>query len=129
MTTFAYLGTGLSSPTKKLDTFPAPPVSWVRFSSEELTSHCPVTHQPDFYRVFIEYRPAAVCVESKSLKLYLQTFRDSAQFAESLAAEIARDIDAAIAPHRVTVTLTQQIRGGLQLEVMAEVAHERNSDS
>lgn len=126
---FTYLGTGLSAPSKKLDTFPAPPVGWVRFSSEELTSHCPVTHQPDFYRVFIEYQPAALCVESKSLKLYLQTFRDSAQFAESLAAEIARDIDASIAPRRVTVTLIQQVRGGLQLEVMAEVAHERNSDS
>lgn len=121
---FRFLGQSNSAPTKALDTFTAPAVSVVTFRSNELTSHCPVTQQPDFYHIEIEYRPNKLCVESKSLKLYLQTFRDSAQFAEALAAEIAGDIDAALHPRRIRVTLTQQVRGGLQLTAVAEVANE-----
>ena len=119
MTTFAYLGTGLSSPTKKLDTFPAPPVSWVRFSSEELTSHCPVTHQPDFYRVFIEYRPAAVCVESKSLKLYLQTYRNKGTFHEAATNQILDDLVSCLAPRRMEVRGIFGARGGISTTVVA----------
>lgn len=117
---FTHLGQPGSQPTKELDTFPAPDVSLVSFSSAELTSHCPVTHQPDFYHITIEYVPAQLCVESKSLKLYLQTFRDSAQFAEALAAEIARDLAAALKPRSLRVMLTQQVRGGLELLAVSE---------
>ena len=59
------------------------------FTSEELSSLCPVTEQPDLSTVVIEYEPDKPCVESKSLKLYLWWFRDRAVFAEALAAEIA----------------------------------------
>ncbi len=124
MNQFTFLGTGLSEPTKRLDTFPSPLVASVCFSSSELTSFCPVTHQPDYYEIVIDYVPRALCIEAKSLKLYLQTFRDTAQFAESLAAEIAADINAAIAPSIVTVALHQRVRGGLQLSVTAEVHNE-----
>lgn len=121
---FNYLGRSNSIPTKDLDTFPAPSVQSVTFSSGELTSHCPVTNQPDFYHIEVEYSPRLLCVESKSLKLYLQTFRDTAQFAESLAAEIMADIDRVLSPARIRVTLIQQVRGGLQLTVTAEADNE-----
>ena len=121
---FNYLGRSNSIPTKDLDTFPAPSVQSVTLSSGELTSHCPVTNQPDFYHIEVEYSPRLLCVESKSLKLYLQTFRDTAQFAESLAAAIMAGIDRVLSPARIRVTLTQQVRGGLQLTVTAEADNE-----
>lgn len=117
MTTFKALGQPNSQPSKVIDTFDAPPVGVVRFFTNELTAFCPVTHQPDFYSLTIEYVPAALCIESKSLKLYLQTFRESAQFSEHLANEIATDIYNACRPVWVSVTLQQQRRGGLELTV------------
>lgn len=120
-TSFRALGHPNAQPSKTIDTFAAPPVSVVRFVSDELTAFCPVTHQPDFYHLEIEYRPNALCMESKSLKLYLQTFRESAQFAEHLAHEIARDIFDACHPLWVHVTLRQQKRGGLELTVECRI--------
>lgn len=117
MTTFRALGQPNSQPSKTIETFDAPPVGVVRFVTEELTAFCPVTHQPDFYNLTIEYVPALLCIESKSLKLYLQTFRESAQFAEHLAHEIATDIFNACRPRWVNVTVQQQRRGGLELTV------------
>lgn len=118
-TPFRYLGHKTDAPTKSLDTFSAPNVAEVSFTSSELTAFCPVTHQPDFYTVSIRYAPGALCVESKSLKLYLQSFRDTAQFAEAMAAEIADDLFSALSPKSVEVGLTQQVRGGLVLKVTA----------
>jgi 7-cyano-7-deazaguanine reductase len=112
----------MNAPSKELDTFPAPAhVTLVRFASEELTSFCPVTAQPDFYRVEIEYVPDALCVESKSLKLYLWSFRDEQMFAEQLSAMIAQDLVDALQPFSVKVTLLQSIRGGLELTSVAEI--------
>jgi 7-cyano-7-deazaguanine reductase len=68
----------------------------------------------------IDYEPAELCVESKSLKLYLWSFRDRPIFAEALAVEIADEIAAAAQPRRVTVTLTQRPRGGVTIEATAE---------
>lgn len=118
---FLYLGKRTTEPTKELDIFEAPRVSLVRFESDELTAFCPVTRQPDFYHVLIEYRPASFCVESKSLKLYLQSFRDDGVFAEALAAQIAGDLYRAIMPRWLRVSLRQQVRGGLQLTAVAEL--------
>ena len=118
--TFAVLGKSGSLPSKELDTFPAPNVGLVHFESKELTSNCPVTGQPDFYDIMIEYQPYTLCLESKSLKLYLLTFHDDAKFAEALAAEIADDLFKAVKPHRLAVTLVQQVRGRLTLTVGAE---------
>ncbi len=121
MTEFTFLGKKISTPSKKLDTFPTPAnITAVKFESNELTSFCPVTHQPDFNTVVIEFVPNELCIESKSLKLYLWSFRDEAIFAEGLANTIANDIFEAIKPQYVKITLTQNIRGGMQLSVVAE---------
>ena len=119
---FTKLGKPVNRPSKELDTFPKPEnVTTVQFASDELTSHCPITGQPDFNRVVIEYRPDRICVESKSLKLYLWTFRDEKIFGEGLADTIARDLFNRLQPFSCRVTLVQNIRGGLQMTAVAEI--------
>lgn len=81
---------------------------------------CPVTSQPDISSVVIEYEPDQRCVESKSLKLFLWSFRDRAVFAEALAVQIADEIFTSAEPHRVKVTLTQRPRGGIELQTIGE---------
>ena len=118
---FQYLGKKSTQPSKKLDSFPKPEnISIVKFESNELTSFCPVTGQPDFSNVIIEFNPDKLCVESKSLKLYLWSFREEAIFAEGLADVIATDIFNAIDPFWCKVTIAQNIRGGIQLTTVAE---------
>ena len=115
------LGAAVRHPIDHVQVFPAPPhVTTVRCVSDEVTSICPVTAQPDLSRVEIEYAPDASCVESKSLKLYLWGFRDRAVFAEAMAAEIAAEMMTTVQPHRVTVTLTQRPRGGITITALAE---------
>jgi 7-cyano-7-deazaguanine reductase len=105
-----------------VEVFPAPDhVSVVRFSTDELSSMCPVTHQPDLSTLVVEYEPGDWCIESKSLKLYLWGFRDRAVFAEALAAEIAAEVKATAKPKWVKVTLSQRPRGGIQVEATAEL--------
>ncbi len=105
-----------------VECFPAPAnVTVVRFTSDELVSICPVTKQPDLANLVIEYVPEQSCVESKSLKLYLWSFRDRAVFAEALAAEIAGEFMTTAQPKRVTVTLTQRPRGGIEVQAIAEL--------
>lgn len=119
---FTKLGKPMNAPSKELDFFPAPAhVTEVCFTSDELTSFCPVTNQPDFNTVEIRYRPKKVCVESKSLKLYLWTFREEAIFGEGLANMIASDLFEALQPHWCKVVLEQNIRGGLQMTATAEI--------
>ena len=103
-----------------LECFDAPAhVTTVRFSTDEVMSLCPVTEQPDISSLVIEYRPDQRCIESKSLKLYLWSFRDRKVFCEALAAEIAAEVVRAADPHDVTVTLRQQPRGGIIIEAVA----------
>ena len=100
----------------QLDTFPADPVqTLVELTGDELTALCPAVAamQPDLYRWTVRYRPNRVCIEGKSLKLYLLTFRDERIFAEHLCARIARDL-AAVLDAEVTVRLTQSRRGGIE---------------
>lgn len=116
------LGNTVRHPLEHVEVFPAPDhVTLVTFRTEELTSMCPVTHQPDLSSVEIAYEPDRSCVESKSLKLYLWGFRDRAVFAEALAAEIAGEIMASAQPLSVTVTLTQRPRGGIEVEAVARL--------
>jgi 7-cyano-7-deazaguanine reductase len=104
-----------------VEVFPAPAdVTIVRMTSDELTSMCPVTHQPDLAALEITYRPDRWCVESKSLKLYLWGFRDRAVFVEALAAEIAEEIMHTARPRSVTVVVTQRPRGGIEVQATAE---------
>jgi 7-cyano-7-deazaguanine reductase len=105
-----------------VEVFPAPAnVSTVRFATDEVSSMCPVTQQPDLSSVVIEYAPEEWCVESKSLKLYLWRFRDREVFAEALAAEIAGEVMATAKPLWVTVTLTQRPRGGIEVQAVSRL--------
>jgi 7-cyano-7-deazaguanine reductase len=99
----------------KSEAFPAPNVQRVRMEALEFTSICPRSGQPDFGRVTIEYVPNKRCIESRSLKFYLWSFRDAPAFCESLAATIADDIARAISPRSVIVQVHQNVRGGIAL--------------
>jgi len=115
------LGQAVHEPIAHIECFAAPPgCTRIRFTTDELASLCPVTRQPDLASVVIDYEPAELCVESKSLKLYLWSFRDRPIFAEALAVEIADEIATAAQPKRVTVTLSQRPRGGIGVEATAE---------
>ena len=100
-----------------LETFPNPGVERVELVSDELTAVCPITGQPDFYTATIEYRAAGLCLESKSLKIYLSRFRDEGAFCEALAVRIRDDVAAALElePGAVHVTLRQKARGGITI--------------
>ena len=119
---FEALGHPVIAPSRSLETFPAPKhVARVTFTSDELTTFCPVTHQPDFNTIKIEYQPNQKCIESKSLKLYLWSYRDEQAFCEALTAQIAEDIFAATEPHWCRVTITQNVRGGIVVEAVSEL--------
>jgi 7-cyano-7-deazaguanine reductase len=116
------LGREVRGPVRTLETFPAPPaVTWVTLESDELTSVAPITGLPDFASVAIGYRPAGRCLESKSLKLYLWSFREEPIFGEGLAARIAEDVAQATASPHVEVTLRQAVRGGITITARAEI--------
>jgi 7-cyano-7-deazaguanine reductase len=117
------LGGTVRHAIEHVEVFAAPAnVTQIRFTSDELNSMCPVTQQPDLSTVVIEYVPKQWCIESKSLKLYLWGFRDRAVFAEALAAEIAAEVMRSAKPKHVRVTLTQRPRGGIEVQVVAELA-------
>lgn len=97
----------------------------VSLHSSELSSFCPVTEQPDFYDVLIEIEPNKHTIETKTMKLYLQKFRNQPMFAEALACIIANDIFDSAQPQAVKVSLTQQVRGGIQLKAVAERKQEQ----
>jgi 7-cyano-7-deazaguanine reductase len=114
---FVALGHAGSEHYAGLETFPNPGVRTVRMTSDELVAVCPITAQPDFYVAEIEYQPGSLCLESKSLKLYLATFRNEGAFCEALAVRIRDDVAAALElePAAVAVTLTQKARGGITI--------------
>jgi 7-cyano-7-deazaguanine reductase len=105
-----------SSPDiKTLETFISPGIDTVNFYTGEFTSLCPVTQAPDFCSVNINYSPKIYCVESKSLKLYLQSYRNEQGFIEQLCCRICQDIFDAIDPVLISVTLECTPRGGISL--------------
>jgi 7-cyano-7-deazaguanine reductase len=116
-TEFVALGSLGSSAYAGLETFPNPGVSRVEMTSDELTAVCPITGQPDLYTATIAYEPSERCLESKSLKLYLMTFRDQGHFCEALAVQIKDDVAEALGlpAERVRVTLVQKARGGISI--------------
>lgn len=119
---FTALGKTVREPLRTLDTFQKPEgVETVIMESDEVTSLCPVTGQPDWETVTIEYAPDQACIESKSLKLYLWSFREEGAFCEALASRIAHDVAAACQPSWVEVTVTQKPRGGVKLVAKARV--------
>lgn len=119
---FKFLGKRSTAPTKELDKFETPPyVTEVEIEAFELTSFCPVTEQPDFSTVVVTYCPKKWCLETKSFKLYLWSFREERIFGEGLASQIAQDIFNAIEPSWIEVELKQSIRGGMQLTAKANI--------
>ena len=96
-------------------------VSQIELVTDELTTQCPVTGQPDFYELQVIFQPDRLAIETKTFKLYIMSFRDEQAFAEALAARIARDIKAATDCKQVRVLLKQQTRGGIRLSVTAAI--------
>jgi 7-cyano-7-deazaguanine reductase len=92
----------------------------IRFDCPEFTSMCPVTGQPDFGRIVVDYIPGKRCIESKSLKLYLGSFRDQGAFAEAIVNRICDDLAKACRPRRLVVTGEFNARGGITIRVVAE---------
>ena len=116
-TEFVALGHAGSEHYAGIETFPNPGVARVELTSDELVAMCPVTNQPDMYVATIEYEPDALCIESKSLKLYLASFRNEGAFCEALAVRIRDDAAAALGlpAENVRVTLRQKARGGITI--------------
>jgi 7-cyano-7-deazaguanine reductase len=118
---FRALGKDVRQPSRDLEVFPKPDgVERVTLESDEVTSLCPVTGQPDWSTVIIEFAPDEYCLESKSLKLYLWSFRDEGVFCEALADRIARDVQAACRPQWCSVTVIQKPRGGISITARAK---------
>jgi len=113
----------VTQPSKKLDTFvsPRPGRAFeIRFETEEFTCLCPMTGQPDFAHLTITYVPDQLCVESKSLKLYLWSFRNEGAFHEAVTNQIMDDLVAATQPQWLRVEGDFLIRGGIRSLVVAE---------
>ena len=104
----------------QLDTVPNPHpglLYLVRFTCPEFTSLCPVTGQPDFAHFVIDYAPEAAIVESKSLKLFLASFRNHAAFHEDCTLQIARRLVAAMSPRWLRIAGYWYPRGGIPIDV------------
>jgi 7-cyano-7-deazaguanine reductase len=112
-----------SMPSRKLETFPNhhPKRDYmVTMHTEEFTCVCPLTGQPDFAKIKIQYIPDKLILESKSLKLYLQSFRNEGTFHEHVTNVILDDIAAALAPRWCKITADFTVRGGIGISVDAE---------
>jgi 7-cyano-7-deazaguanine reductase len=112
-----------SMPSRKLETFPNhhPKRDYmVTMHTEEFTCVCPLTGQPDFAKIKIQYIPDKLILESKSLKFYLQSFRNEGTFHEHVTNVILDDIVAALAPRWCKITADFTVRGGIGISVDAE---------
>jgi 7-cyano-7-deazaguanine reductase len=112
-----------SQPSSNLETFPNPNPDRdyeISFETAEFTCLCPRTGQPDFATLRIRYVPDRLCVELKSLKLYLWSYRDQGTFHEAVTNKILDDLVAALAPRFARLTAKWYVRGGLFTTVVAE---------
>jgi 7-cyano-7-deazaguanine reductase len=112
-----------AKPTKKLETFPNhhPKRDYVvTLKTEEFTCVCPATGQPDFARITIQYIPDKRIVESKSLKLYLWSYRDEGVFHEHVTNVILDDLISVLKPRWCKVTADFAVRGGISITIDAE---------
>jgi len=112
-----------SSPSKSLETFdnPEPGRDYtIRIRVPEFTCLCPKTGQPDFAELLIEYVPDQRCVELKSLKLYVWSFREEGAFHEAVTNRILDDLVAATQPRFMRLTADFNVRGGIYTKVVAE---------
>ena len=112
-----------TSPSRKLETFenPQPDRDYtIRIDTPEFTCLCPMTGQPDFADIRIEYIPEALCLELKALKLYFWSYRDEGAFHEAVTNRMLSDMVKAIAPRFMRVSADFKVRGGLYTQVVAE---------
>ena len=112
-----------AQPSKHLETFPNPAPErdyTIRIDIPEFTCLCPKTGQPDFAVMALEYVPEARCVELKSLKLYIWSFRDEGAFHEAVTNRILDDLVAACAPRFARLTARFNVRGGTYPTVTVE---------
>jgi 7-cyano-7-deazaguanine reductase len=115
-------------PSKGLETFPNPSPGRdyeIRFECPEFTCVCPMTGQPDFAVIRITYVPDRVCVELKSLKLYLWSYRDEGAFHEAVTNRILDDLLGALRPRRAEVIGDFFVRGGIHTVVAARYPDDR----
>lgn len=112
-----------SQPSKDLETFdnPNPERDYtIRIQIPEFTCLCPKTGQPDFAELSLEYVADKLCVELKSLKLYVWSFRDEGAFHEAVTNQILSDLVAATQPRFMRLTAEFNVRGGIYTTVVAE---------
>jgi len=112
-----------SQPTKALETFPNPAADrdfHIHMQIPEFTCLCPKTGQPDFATLVLDYIPDQTCVELKSLKLYIWSYRNEGAFHEAVTNRILDDLVAATAPRFMRLTAKFYVRGGVFTNVVAE---------
>ncbi|RLK51043.1 7-cyano-7-deazaguanine reductase [Alkalispirillum mobile] len=112
-----------TQPSKELETFPNPRPERdfvLHMRVPEFTCLCPKTGQPDFATIYLDYVPDERCVELKSLKLYMWSFRDQGAFHEAITNEMLDDLVRATAPRYMKVTAEFYVRGGIYTTVVAE---------
>ena len=112
-----------TSPSKTLDTFsnPNPERDYeIRFECPEFTCLCPKTGQPDFATLFLDYVPDRKCVELKSLKLYIWSYRNEGAFHEAVTNRICDDLVRLLSPRFLRLTARFHVRGGIFTSVVAE---------
>jgi 7-cyano-7-deazaguanine reductase len=112
-----------TKPSKKLDTFPNPAPGrdfHIHMQIPEFTCLCPMTGQPDFATLILDYVPDKKCVELKAMKLYIWSYRNEGAFHEKVTNQILDDIVAAISPRYARLTAKFFVRGGIFTNVVAE---------
>jgi len=112
-----------TQPSRELEVFPNPQPArdyTIRIRIPEFTCLCPKTGQPDFATLLLEYIPDRQCVELKSLKMYIWSFREQGAFHEAVTNEILSDLVAATAPRFMRLTASFNVRGGIDTTVIAE---------
>ena len=113
----------ITTASKRLDTFinPEPGRDYtISIKLPEFTCLCPVTGQPDFATLHIRYIPDQLCVELKSLKLYIWSYRDEGAFHEAVTNQILSDLVTAVSPRYMKLTADFNVRGGMYTSVTAE---------
>jgi 7-cyano-7-deazaguanine reductase len=111
-----------TQPSRVLETFPNPSPGRdyvIRHECPEYTAVCPVTGQPDFGTVLVVYTPDRLCVELKSLKLYLWSFRNEGHYFEEITNRVCDDLVRALKPRRLMVVGRFNVRGGITTTVVA----------
>jgi len=112
-----------TKPSKQLDTFPNPNPQRdysIKIDMPEFTCLCPMTGQPDFATLHLQYIPDQLCVELKALKLYIWSFRDEGAFHEAVTNQILEDLVTALNPRFMRLTGKFNVRGGIYTDVIVE---------